>query len=297
MRPTFWVKQKWLMVAMVLAAACVRVASLLGPPVYEASAQLWVDQEQGDQSTNFSGSGEEVQTLPPKGGGLQPIILTMTHAIHSRPVAERAIRRLGLRMKPAELLDNLTVEQFESTSFIALTYEGTDPQKAQQIVNTVGKVSSELISGRMAGGSRLTATLYEPAVVPESPVSSDPVRDGLLRLVMWLVLSAVFALALPGVAESVAGKLGGQALRQGIGQAGLPGVPPADPSEAERIKEQELLEALHRRGRLTAVEAALETSLSVREANRMLFELALRGHLEVTVEHGKLLYAFWEHGA
>jgi hypothetical protein len=29
----------------------------------------------------------------------------------------------------------------------------------------------------------------------------------------------------------------------------------------------------------------------------MLFELAARGHLEVTVEHGKLLYSFWEHGA
>jgi hypothetical protein len=31
----------------------------------------------------------------------------------------------------------------------------------------------------------------------------------------------------------------------------------------------------------------------VEEANRMLFELAVRGHLEVTVEHGKLLYSFW----
>jgi hypothetical protein len=34
------------------------------------------------------------------------------------------------------------------------------------------------------------------------------------------------------------------------------------------------------------------------EANRMLFELAARGHLELTVEHGRLLYSFWgEHGA
>ena len=55
-----------------------------------------------------------------------------------------------------------------------------------------------------------------------------------------------------------------------------------------------LLEALARRGKLRAVEAALESSLSVEEANRMLFELAARGHLEVTVEHGRLYYAFWE---
>jgi hypothetical protein len=71
----------------------------------------------------------------------------------------------------------------------------------------------------------------------------------------------------------------------------------SDP-RAERIKEKELLEALDRRGKLTAVEAALETSLSVEEANRMLFELATRGHLAVTVEDGKLLYSFWgEHEA
>jgi len=29
----------------------------------------------------------------------------------------------------------------------------------------------------------------------------------------------------------------------------------------------------------------------------MLSELAAKGHLEVTVEDGKLLYSFWEHGA
>ena len=45
--------------------------------------------------------------------------------------------------------------------------------------------------------------------------------------------------------------------------------------------------------KLTAVEAALESSLSVEEADRMLSELAARGHLEVTVEHGGLYYAHW----
>ena len=44
-----------------------------------------------------------------------------------------------------------------------------------------------------------------------------------------------------------------------IGEAGLPDGRHGGPSEAERIKEQELLEALDARGKLTAVEAALET--------------------------------------
>jgi hypothetical protein len=201
-------------------------------------------------------------------------------------------------MGAAELLDNLTVEQIEDTSFIVLTYEGTDPERAQRIVNTVGAVSSELISETSAANSQLTATVYEKAAVPATPVSPHPWRNGLLTLVIGLMLCAGTVVALPGVRARVAGTLGERPSRQGIGQAGVLGRRHSDHSIVERVKEKELLQALGRHGKLTAVEAALETSLSVEEANRMLFDLAARGHLEVTVEHGKLLYSFWgEHRA
>ena len=266
-----------IVIVVVLDAVAVTWVSSISTPKYEAFAQVWVDQSQRDQSTNFSGSGEEVQTLPPSAvEGLQNIVLTMIHAIDSRPVAEEAIQRLGLKMSPEKLLDNLTIEQVESTSFIVLTYKGTDPQEAQQIVNTLGKVSSELISERSAAGSRLTATLYEPAVVPDSPVSPDPLRNGLLTLMIGLMLCAGVALARQGVASSLADNLGGQAVRQEVGEAGAPAVPPDDPTEAEGLKEKELLRALRRRGKLTAVGASLETSLSVEEAERMLEALQPR---------------------
>ena len=61
-------------------------------------------------------------------------------------------------------------------------------------------------------------------------------------------------------------------------------------------KERELLDALRERGELTPAEAAMETSLSVAEADRMLKELAEGGHLEVRVRGGGLFYALWEHG-
>lgn len=60
-------------------------------------------------------------------------------------------------------------------------------------------------------------------------------------------------------------------------------------------KEKELLGALARHGELTAARAALETSLSVSEADRMLSELAKDGHLEVRAREGRLGYALWEH--
>jgi capsular polysaccharide biosynthesis protein len=200
------------LMAVVLVAVAVTLASSTRTPTYEASAQVRVDQKQGDQQmelANQAGSGEMIKTLPPSVQGLQTIILTMIHTIHTRPVAEETTARLGLRMEPAELLDNLTVEQVENTSFIALTYEGTDPHKATQIVNTVGEVSSELISERSARfpGSQLTARVYEKAVVPDSPVSPKPLRNGLLTVV-GLVLCAVYLVRTVGVRYRSMGQRG-----------------------------------------------------------------------------------------
>jgi hypothetical protein len=59
---------------------------------------------------------------------------------------------------------------------------------------------------------------------------------------------------------------------------------------SEKRAERQLLEAIDHRGEITPARAALETSLTVEEADRMLSDLAKGGHLEVRVEGGKLLY-------
>jgi hypothetical protein len=63
---------------------------------------------------------------------------------------------------------------------------------------------------------------------------------------------------------------------------------------ATNDKERELLQALRREGELTPARAAIETSLTVAEADRMLKELAEGAHLEVRVRGGGLFYALWE---
>lgn len=67
----------------------------------------------------------------------------------------------------------------------------------------------------------------------------------------------------------------------------------AEPPSANG-KERELLVALREHGELTPARAAMETSLSVAEADGMLKELAEGGHLEVRVRGGGLFYALWE---
>ena len=63
---------------------------------------------------------------------------------------------------------------------------------------------------------------------------------------------------------------------------------------AEAAKEKELLGAIRRRGCIGPAGAALETSLSVSEAEGMLSALASEGHIEVRAEGGRLRYYLWE---
>ena len=63
----------------------------------------------------------------------------------------------------------------------------------------------------------------------------------------------------------------------------------------EGTKEKELLGALQHRGELTPAQAAMETSLSVAQADEMLESLASKGHLDVRVRGGGIFYSLWEH--
>lgn len=65
-------------------------------------------------------------------------------------------------------------------------------------------------------------------------------------------------------------------------------------SGVEEAREKEVLEAIQRHGEITAAKAALETSLSVDDADKTLSKLAGAGHLEVRVEEGRILYSLWE---
>jgi hypothetical protein len=79
------------------------------------------------------------------------------------------------------------------------------------------------------------------------------------------------------------------------GIAGLSERP--DEPAVESSGERELLEALVRRGELTPAQAAMETSLTVAEADKMLEDLAAKGHLDVRVRGGGLFYGLWEGGS
>jgi capsular exopolysaccharide synthesis family protein len=163
-----------LVVAVVLVGAVVGF-SLVQTPTYEASIKILVGQESGiTQDPNYA-------------PGLQQLTLTMVEAMKSRPVAEAVIQQENLRVTPGEFLGNLSVEQVPSTQFIKVVYTDTDPQRAQRAANTLGEVFSRNISEVNQEANAVTATIWEPAVVPDEPASPNLLRNGLLALVLGLV--------------------------------------------------------------------------------------------------------------
>jgi capsular polysaccharide biosynthesis protein len=120
--------------------------------------------------------------------------LEAMEAIDNPAIAEEVIRRLGLdgSMEPADLLDNLTVEEIEDTQFVQLSYRDANPLRAQRIANAVAKVASEEV-GQEAFVYGLRIHVLEEAALPNTPVSPKPLRNAALALIFGLMVGPVLA--------------------------------------------------------------------------------------------------------
>jgi hypothetical protein len=143
-------------------------------------------------------------------------------------------------------------------------------------------------------------TLYQPSVTATIVMrlaQSLPFVG--IALLGWVLLKAYDDADEPlavsgGSAQSVGGAAGGMARSVSRTTGGAWGAHPGTSVAKAATKERELLEAIRRHGEITAAQAALETSLSVEEADRMLSALAARGHLEVRVDGARIVYSLWE---
>src|SRR5215204_1614960 len=170
----------------IIAAIIVTLVSFVmfhREPIYEPTARVWVERE--------------LLISPPAPGPDKRLTETtpaMVRLAGSRPVAEEARRSLGLQAGSAELLENLEVRRVRGTTFIDLTYQGTDRKKATQTVNALARVASERLSE--AGRKNLTAVVWEEAQVPPAVPEPKPLRNGLLTLVGVWALYAGLTLAM-----------------------------------------------------------------------------------------------------
>ena len=174
-----------LLIALIAAVivTLVSLAMLLREPIYEPTARVWVER---DLRITPSAPGPDTR--------LTESTPAMVRLATSRPVAKEAKRSLGLQADSAELLENLETRRVRGTTFIDLTYPGTDRKKAAQTVNTLAVVASERLSE--AVGKNLTAVVWEEAQVPPAVPETKPLRNGLLTLVGVWALYAGLTLAM-----------------------------------------------------------------------------------------------------
>jgi capsular polysaccharide biosynthesis protein len=167
--------------------------SLLQTPTYEASVLILVGQRTPDD-TNLGG---------PNVTDIQDLALTVAKAVPTTPIAETVVERLNLQEGSAiEVLNNVSAEPDPGTMFVNVSYKDSDPERAQLIANAIGKVLSEKISEVSVGANAITATVWEPATLPETPISPDPIRDGIIALVLGSLLGVVLAFSLEYVSAS-----------------------------------------------------------------------------------------------
>ena len=173
-----------LLIAIVAAiiVTLVSLAMFLREPVYEPTARVWVERD--------------LRVGPPAPGPdtrLNETTPAMVRLAASRPVANEARQSLKLQASSAELLENLEIRRVPGTTFMDLTYLGTDRKMAAHTVNTFARVASERLSE--AVGKNLSAVVWEKARVPPAVPEPKPLRNGLLTLVGVWALYAGLTLA------------------------------------------------------------------------------------------------------
>jgi capsular polysaccharide biosynthesis protein len=169
-----------------VAALVVTCYGLYQVPRYETSAKVLALQKP-PPSDCYQG----ICPIPNAPEDDTPFTAAVAKAIPTKPVARAVTKQLRLpRGSASKVLKNTNADVDAGTAFIDVTYTDSSPKRAQQITNTLAEVSSERITETSLGPHRITATLWQPATLPATPVSPNPLRNGLVAFVATLALCA-----------------------------------------------------------------------------------------------------------
>jgi non-specific protein-tyrosine kinase len=198
-------RRMWvILVSAILLAGLVVAYSLQQTPIYAASIKILVGQR-----------ADVDPIVAPPIAELQEWAVTMAEAIDSHRIAEATIQRYNLPMTPDALVANLDAKSsVEGSQFIEVTYRDPNRARAKEVANAVGTVFSDHIEVLSPNAEGVTATVWEKAAMPVSPISPDPVRNGVVALMVGSVIGVGLAFLLehlddrwrsPEEAEQVSG--------------------------------------------------------------------------------------------
>lgn len=141
-------------------------------PKYESTAKLYiVSQTSGITSLTDLQVGSQLA---------QDYIVL----VESRPVLEKVIENLSLRLTYEELLEMLTLNNPNDTHILEITVRTDDPYMAKEIVDETSKVSGERIAAIM--------NISEPTAVEYGHLEDSPCSPNVKKNIVYGALAGIF---------------------------------------------------------------------------------------------------------
>ena len=177
-----------IVLCVLLALGASLAYTLLAQPVYSASIRLFIS------TTDAAGGSSSAYN-----GGLfsQQRAKSYADLVSTPALAQSVADQLGSGITPAQVAGAISASAVPDTVLLEVTVSGPRPKEAQAIANAVGRqfplLVQELEKPPAGGVSPVKISLVQPAGLPTSPVSPDPVRNLGGALVLGLLLGVGIA--------------------------------------------------------------------------------------------------------
>ncbi len=204
---------KIIVACIVLAVLAAAAYTAITPPVYTAQARIYLSAENSGSSQGQGG----VYVLT------NDDLDTYVSILDTQAVLNPLRKELGMdRGEPIDV--EATVPG--NTSILNITARSSDPKEAAAVANEVGPQLGE-VAGKFStllasSGRKVVSTPIQPASVPSSPTSPDPVRNVGLALLAGLVLGVGLALLRHALDTKVRSEADIKAVSEAPLLAGLP---------------------------------------------------------------------------
>jgi Mrp family chromosome partitioning ATPase/capsular polysaccharide biosynthesis protein len=224
-RRRFWLSAVVALVTVGAAAAF----TFTQPVLYRSKMKLFVGTEGGLLPPNVVNAANQFTQ-------------TMSDLLLSEIVAQRAIQRAQLDIRPQQLLDRLHVTTKPDTSVLLLSYDDTDSGRGTRTLAAVGDAFTRLVVERLTrtGDQELavSVSVFNEAH-PTGQVQPKPIRNLAVAIVLGALLGVIAAFVREQLDDTI--RTVDQA-EQAFGQAatitlapGIVGYRPLDRSQAKRI--------------------------------------------------------------
>ncbi len=190
------VKKRWFVIVgmTVLVLLIVLIWSFMQNPTYKAEATLMVSAV----STNPD-QLSAIQTI-------QQLLETIRKIATARPVLQAASDSLGGERSVDELTNAISSQVLTDTQLIKISASDGDATYAMLEANATAGALIDFVKKNEGDTPNYQIQKIEPALVPTSPVSPKPLRNGILGGLIGLVLGCIGAAVLESLDVSVKSK-------------------------------------------------------------------------------------------